>query len=928
MSVEPGFQLKQTNGGHILPEHLQDTHLTDSTPVSQPQLSHQSSKQSVAASLTASEGYYSASDHASSSSEERRPFYRTPPSHHQTPTQSHEQLVPHTDIPITSLRGVGIPRQQPPPPQPSFTHERPQSPAVSTIAEESRPETRDARRSQLLSGMDNESQVTTPGQDTTPYIRFAIDQLTRDEDVRGSRIYPEVRPTAQDEDDEDYPVERIIPDNGLGYMAQEQRTQHRMSQHMPARKPLRQSSTPLAAAPAPMATQPHRPQHQSQQYRQQHSPSPPRNQKDVFVAHNQPSAPLHFLPAILRPLWLGLFISLCLVMLAALIFTAVYSDRDGGYGLWDYGAFGDSRYFVFQYLPTLLGTLMFLWLIQIQAALQRLVPFISMSSDSFKQRSEAVFLRLYPMQFLWPNFQHFRAGHPGVGAFFVISWLFTWTIPLLASSFNVRYDLGRGVWRWIAVQGVIWTVVALYILQVIALVYLTMFLMRNPTGLKWDPRSLADMITLLERANNLGDYNNSETFERDDWHLVSNRADRIGYWSTTRRPNDIFYGIGEEGAEIRKFSIEEGRIREQGPKPDAAQANDFSIRMDIRSPSVRLRFLPWYLKDTSVIAWIVIAWVLLIAFLVVSFVNSAVSLGFLPRVYARTGADGFSASNFLYSFIPAVIGHFLFLAILSLDYSLRVLQPYKALASKGGATAEASLLVDYACRMPFSATLAALENKHFQTATLSFVSLASMSLPILAGGCFWTQYYGSEDTVRVAAELSGYYALCFFLALYTVSLFALLPGRRRAALPHRSNSLCEIISWVYQSPILTDRAFARPQTKPDLVARLMGTTYAERTWARSVASLVRPSRNNLRGDSPTDPALTEKTKKDRKHDKHDSVTDPGQVRYGFGIHVGRDGLEHLGIDRVRRGGNRSGRELVIWEEQQTDSKRKSWTSQV
>lgn len=790
--------------------------------------------------------------------------------------------------------------------------------------------------------MDNESPVTTPGHDTTPYIRFAIDQLTRDEDVRGSRVYPQVRPAVQADDandEDDYPVERIIPDHGLGYMALDQRTQERISQQSP-RKPGKHSYAPLPTAPAPTAGLPDRPQQEPQQHKQhrqhkQHkqpkSPSPPRPQQDVFLAHTQPPAHPHFLPAILRPLWVGLFLFLCLAMLAALIFAAVYSNRNGGLGLWDYAALGDSRYFVFYYLPTLSGTLLFIWLLQIQTALQRILPFISMFSDSAHQRSEAVFLQLYRSQFLSPNIQPFRAGHPGIGIFFTISWLFMWTVPLLASVFNVRYDLARAVWRWVAVQGVIWTVIALYALLVLGMIYLMIFLARSPTGLKWDPRSLADIITLLERSNNLEDYNNSEIFVKSNWHLVRNHAVRLGYWTTTKRPNDVFHGIGEEGAEVRKFSVEDGRIKEHRPdrsKPDETQANDFSIRMDFRSPSVRLRFLPWYLKDTFVVAWIVIAWVLLIAFFVVSFLNDAVRLGFLPRVFARTTTDGFSASNFLYSFIPAVIGQFLFLAFLSLDYSLRILQPFIALASKGGATAEVSLLVDYACRLPFSATLAALENRDFQTAVMSFVSLASMCLPVLAGGCFWTQYYGDEDTVRVAAELSGYYALCFFLALYAVSLIALLPGRRRAALPHGSNSLGEIISWVYQSPILTDRAFAHPKTKPDLVARLMGTTYAERTWARSVASLVRPSRNNLRPDSPTDPALKQKTRKEDDREKHDSVSDPGKIRYGFGIHIGRDGLEHLGIDRVRRGGDRSGRELVIWEEQQSSSQRKSWTSQV
>lgn len=906
--------------------------------VSQPRLSHQHSQQSVAASLAASEGFYSVADQSSSESDNNslKPLYQTPPSHHRTPAQSHEHLVPDSEAQVTSLRGVGIPRH----PQPAYINDRAHSPTVSTIIEE-RPGTQETRMSRSRGNMDNESNVTTPGQDTTPYIRFAIDQLTRDEEVRGSRVYPDNQPQRPvEEDDDDYPVERIIADDGLGYMAQDQRAQERISRYMPPKQEKRASAN-TTRKPVPVPPQTYNtvypPAQQmsiqkAPQVQQVQQPPSPRGQRDVFVASTRPHAPLRFTPAILRPLWLGLYISILALMVAGLIFSAIYSNRNGGIGLWDYGTFGDSRYFVFEYLPQIFGMVILLWLIQIQIALQRIMPFVSMASDSFHQRSEAVFLRLFPTQFLLPNIQHFRSGFRRIGVCYVIFWLFTWTIPLLASAYNVRYDLDRSIWRWVAVQGVIWTVIVLYILLIIALLVVLFTLFRNATGLKWDPRSLADIITLLERANIMADYNDSETFQKGDWHLVANRADRIGYWTTTRRPNDVFYGIGEEGGETRRYSVEQGRIKEKGPEreiPDTRRSSqgDFSIRMDIRSPSIRLRFLPWYLKDTSVIAWVVIALVLLVAFYVLSFVNSRVRLGFLPSVFARTDAQGFSASNFLYSFIPALIGNFLFLAILSLDYSLRVLQPYVSLSSKGGATAETSLLVDYAARLPLSVTLAAIENKHFQTAVLSLISFTSIALPILAGGCFWTQYYNDQEVVRVAADLPGYYALCFFLALYVIGLLAILPNRRRAALPHRSNTLAEIISWVYQSPILTDRAFARPQTKPELVARLMGNAYSERTWTRSVLSLVRPSRDNLRGDSPTDPALSEKqrARKDRRFEDPDTL-EPSQIRYGFGIHVGRDGLEHLGIDRVRRGGDRSARELVIFEEQ--NRKRKSWNSAV
>lgn len=763
--------------------------------------------------------------------------------------------------------------------------------------------------------MDSESMATTPGMDTTPYIRFAIDQLTRDEEVRGSRMYPQGRDDATQVSDEglqdeaDYPVERIVSDGSLGYMAQDARTHRRLSHHMAQG----QSKPTLDTIEGAMGSK--------QPYRERTEQA----QEDVFIARDTPNAPLNFLPSILRPVWLLAFALLCLLMLAALVFCAVYSNPQDGIGLWDYIEFGDNRYFVFEYLPTLLGALILMWLIQVQIALQRVVPFIAAASDRYHQRSEAIFLQISPLQFLVPRLEYFRAGQPLIGVCFLTFWLFQWTIPLLASSFNVRYDLDRAAWRWLAVKGVIWTVIVLYILLLLVLITLVIVL-RKPTGLKWDPRSLADIIALLERSNITTDYTGAETFENRDFQTLKGRSDRLGYWSTTKRPNDIFHGIGEEGAPTRRYSIEDGRIREKGAErahaDEAAvrkshRPSDFSIRMDIRSPNVRLRYLPWWLRNSAVLLWIVTATVLLVAFFVISFLNSAVRLGFLPQVFSRTNAAGFSASNFLYSFIPALIGQLLFLIILSFDYSLRAIRPYASLSSKGGATAETSLLVDYSARLPLSATFAALENQHYQNAILSLVSLISISIPILAGGCFWTQFYPNDDVVRVAADLPGFYALCFFLALYAISLLALWPGRRRAALPHRSNTLAEIISWIYQSPILGDRAFNRPQTKPELVARLMGSAYLERTWAQSLTSLIRPSRDNLRD---------QQIKKNKKNlekagiEARNSTLEPGKTRYGFGIHVGRDGLEHLGIDRVRRGGERSGRELVIWEEQN----RKSW----
>lgn len=789
------------------------------------------------------------------------------------------------------------------------------------------------------------SPSTTPGVDDTPYIRFAIDQLTRDEEVR--RETRQYAPAIQD----DYPVDRIIPDEGLGYVQHEQAPTPPPPPRVP-RKNWRRSMSPIG--------------------------------RDVFEPfypprESLPYPPLEFVPGILRPTWLGLYLSLCLLMLTGLLFCAIWSP--GHDGFWDYDMFGGGRYFVFQYLPTMLGMILLLWLFQIQKAVQRISPFMALASESPRARTEGVFLSIYPSHFLLPNLQHFRAGQPILGVCSIVFWLFLFTIPLLASTFNVRF-FGPpfvGQWRWVAVQGVIWTVIVLYILLIIALILVFVSLRRKTTGLKWDPRSLADIIALLERSNVMTAYNGSETFAstQEFRDRLQQRSDRLGYWHTSKRPQDIFYGLGEEGGTTRRYSIEAGRIREKAPErqyppPSAGSeaerqassagghAGDFSIRMDIRSSRIRARYLPWFLKDTFVVAWLVIVIVLLIAWLVVSFVNSAVNGGFFPLVPIAANSGGFSASNFLYSFLPATIAMLLFLLYQPLDLAYRRLAPFAALSAPGGTTAEKSLLVDYPARLPVSVTIAAAFNGDWQVAVLSFISLLTSTFPVLAGGCFWTQFYVSDVEVRVAAHPPAYYTLCVFLCLYAVSLLVLLvPGgyRKRMALPHDSRTLAEVVSWVYQSELLTDRAFARVGTRAEMVARLVGHEVAlhqpqqqreqqagvlgpkanDRTspWASFVNMVGGPKRNLAGGEkaeleagrtaeserlnpsaaaenpfsdpsetgTPTAPATAMRSEEVGEKRRHRTEQQPvGPTRYGFGIYVGRDGREHLGIDRMRRPG--------------------------
>jgi hypothetical protein len=925
---------------------------------------HSHSKQSVAA----SEDYYSLSDRASNagdehallpSSDDRRRF-STPPSRIQspddaayndihTPAQQQRHSIADERHFRRKAVGSGGPKELAPlaAEQKSLAWEK----GIHSGGEE------EAKK------MDPTSRTYTPGQDDSQFIRFAIDQLTRDEEIRGSRRYAvneEVGSSSTSSEGLAQPMHpyqqwpaslppAVVaaeasrrPQTPLGIRVvpydEEELQQGRLRQPRPI---------PDDIMAMPQTPEPIRRERLAQQKEMQAGPAPPHPlagraqtassssihadpESDVFVSYN-PIKPttqqprLNFVPAILRPMWLIIFLVLCLLMLTGLIFCAAWCLTHDG--MWDYISFGDARYFVFEYLPQIFGMIVLVWLLQIEIALIRIAPFMAMTSGSTKSRSAAQFLNLYPTQFLLPRIEYFRSGQTLLGVCFVIFWLFLFTVPLLGASFGVGFFGPRedGVWRWVAVQGVIWTVIVLYILLIVALSLLLVTLRRSETGLKWDPRSLADLIAMLERSNFLNEYTGTEIYTHlgDFRQRLWNSTPRLGYWTTSHRPNDIFYGLGEEGGLTRRYSVEAGRIREKGhryhPSIDSQRSHEdlelgdqSRVQLNYRHSVVRRRFIPWFLSSTAVLAWVLLAFVLLIAFYVVAFVNQATTgTGFLPQIRADTNSAGFSPANFLYSFVPGFIGFLIYLLWLPLDLAHRRLEPYRAMTSPTGALAEHSLLLDYPFRHPFSITLAALVNGHYKTALLSLVSLLNTAIPVLSGGIFWAQWYAGSTQVRISAEPSGLYALCVFLAIYAIALLALAPGRKGMRMPHESKCLAEVVSWLYQSPILLDRAFTRCQTKTELQTRLLGERAAIHTgfWA-SVTHLVhsfsreglnKPENQKAKAVLGVAPTATYTPTSDAEKRMSALSTSAERALYAFGVYTGRDGRDHLGVDKVGRG---------------------------
>ncbi|KAJ5780399.1 hypothetical protein N7457_005559 [Penicillium paradoxum] len=790
---------------------------------SRPQLARSESRQSIAA----SDDYYSFSDQASSTPDSLITVrvFMTPNSH------------PSSRPPSLAMSHMQLAEEE---------YESPRPPTSSTVRFGEERISRISPLSDRTASEETARRVPsdyagpppTPGLDDTPYVRFAIDQLTQDR-ARGIQRHDSVSTTTTG----DYPNDRLVWDEGLGYFTR-------------TRTPIRHDTPPVNqsyTSPSPVQALPQRPTSVDPE---SFIPVDPPEQSLMYP-------PLDYVPIVLRPWALALAIFCCLLMIAGVVFCNVWSH--GHSGLWNYIRQGDSRYFVMQFLPQILAAPIIIWSFVIQAAVYRIAPFAIMSAE--RQRGLVMHrLPILSQNFLLPDLSHFQHGEPLLGFSLFSIWLANFfALPLLSCLFQAKYYIigGQGVWRWTSVQSVGWTLVGLYGVLTIGLFLLSLRFGRGWTGLMWDPVSLADLISIIQRSNILHDFEHSETVPSVQESLDP-RILRLGYWKISSKP-EIFYGMGEVNAPVRSPSLHQtGKSRDSQPQGlvpvyyDVEQhgaAADDSPDGHLYPPFTRYRWTPWFLRSLPVFVWITIVFALFIAFVSVSFINNAIEGGFPPRLPTLPSTNGFSSSNFLYSFVPTLIGNVLFLAWQPIDVYFRALQPFAELSSPGGASAEQSILLAYPSAFPFQVTIQAIINRHFKIAWISLMSLLSLAIPILAGGVFIALWYPNHNDIRISALMPAFYALIVFCGLYALSFLAIWPGRRRY-LPHDITTLADLMSYLYQSPLLSDKILREPRSKTDLVTRLI---------------IAPPADRNL-------------------------------PLYGFGIYIGRDGKEHLGIDRFHRPG--------------------------
>ncbi|KAL7795812.1 hypothetical protein V8C37DRAFT_373531 [Trichoderma ceciliae] len=641
----------------------------------------------------------------------------------------------------------------------------------------------------------------TPGVDDTPYIQYALQALVGGQ----STSFPSHLVSGSSDD---Y-FERYEPTRGFDESAgySPPTLQDRVARGNPRPAPPQGPPSPLQ--PPRRSTASFDPTGASSS---RWVPVSKIMQKDIDP-HGRTYQPLTFKPRILRAFSMTILAILILLMMAALVFSARYSHEHSGLTPYP-GSIYSGQYFLFRILPQLLASIIFIYAQGVVTASLRALPFTAMASEDPRARYMALFRRLYPTSFLLPQF----IGPWQFRVFDIATWLAIFTIPLQSSAFTCI--LVHEKWTWAPVQAIVWALVALYGILLLATVILMVYWLVQWTGLAWEIRSIGDLLPLLNRSNVMASYRrkdlaeNAKVFKdqlRERWF------DRLGYWKAEDvTTGGIWYAIGtppDQGSGIATAAMGEKASKELFVDLNEAVPNS---ALEV----ARGRHLPLCLRNGPILASVAVTFLLLVALVVVSFLpQTRLESGFLPMLSAKPDRNAFSPADFVFSFVPALIGMILFLHFQAIDQSLRILQPWADLYDVNGSLAQRSLLADYAACLPLQSTWRALRNGHWRVAAVSLLAILFISIPVLGGGLLMA-LTGPDRTVRMYPSMPIFGVLLAFLFLYVGGLSLMVPHRRQFLLPRSVTSIAGIVSLCSAEELTQDAAFRSVRGRKDLESRL------------------------------------------------------------------------------------------------------------
>ncbi|KAG5982094.1 hypothetical protein E4U55_002291 [Claviceps digitariae] len=689
----------------------------------------------------------------------------------------------------------------------------------------------------------------TPGVDDSPYIQYALDALTRDRSGSSASQMP-----TPERDNESSPSQRVpgFMVKGFAPVQSPQIEPVSNKSHytpIPHRHPTAHFDSPVTQN-VPLererpALQPTRFPNSTAAGQSQWIPVN-KDELQTIDPRGRTYQPLTFKPRILRTMSMIAFVALSALMILGLILSAVYSHKY--HGLTPYpGSMYSWQYFVFRILPQLLAGAILIYAQSIVTASLRIMPFAALAREDPQERYLALFKRLYPRTFLLPQL----SGPWQLKAFGAATWLMNFTVPLQSTAFTVINDNGQAEWRWATSNGVVWTLVAFYVILLVATLILMIFWFSRWTGLMWDVRSIADLMPLLHRTNTMSSYRRKGLYGRD-WdfkaELPERWFDRLGYWQMEdMTTGGIWHTIGTSalptiGASEMPLEQQQGNNTNRGvswiDSSRGRPSNEISDDSHQTGSRALLDFeggsyMPFSLRSLPLITFVLVMASLVLALLIVSFLpQTRLETGFAPLVAVRPNSSAFSTGNFLYSFLPAGLGMVVFLLFQSLDRALRIAQPWGDMGQLDGALASRSILVDYAACLPFEVTWKALRNGHFRVAVISLMSVLFIFIPVLAGGLFMA-LTASNEQVRMFPSMPVFGVLLALLILYVGCLCILLPYRQQFRLPHSVDTIASIISFCTAEELCADAAFRSVRSRTDLMDRLgvgRGDRREESVW--------------------------------------------------------------------------------------------------
>ncbi|UNI13833.1 hypothetical protein JDV02_000535 [Purpureocillium takamizusanense] len=656
----------------------------------------------------------------------------------------------------------------------------------------------------------------TPGVDDTPYIQYALEALTRE---RGGTSTQHVSAPTSGRQPYLSDIPRRIPDEELAFAAVTQPPpMYNYSRNIkePRHVGVPRFGPNLAtviptAAPAEPASPP-APSLDGFPTTSDYWIAVDKFALEAIDPRGRTYPPLTYKPRILRPFSMMILMILCLLMIAALIFSDRFSAQRVGLAPYP-GTIYSGQYFVFRILPQLLAAIILIYAQSIVSASLRILPFTTMAKEDPRERYLAMFQNLYPTSFLLPQL----VGPWQLMVFDLATWVAIFTVPLQSVAFTCVY-VGNE-WRWTPSTGVVWALVGLYAFLLVATNFLMAFWFKQWTGLRWDVRSIADLIPLVNRTNTMSSYKKRALNGPDgDFkaQLSDRWFDRLGYWKTEDTlSSGIWHSIGTSAASpTHGPDIHDERVK-RGSFDASIGSHDL--------PSLGMgggNYLPWCLRDAPLIVLVVTTWLLLVALLIVSFLpQTRLDGGFAPKLSARPDEAAFSPANFVYGFIPSLLGMALWLLFQSLDQSLRIVQPWAEMIKLEGAVARRSILADYAACLPLQATWRALSNGHWRVAVTSLMWVLFVFIPVLAGGLFMA-LTADDESVRMYPSMPVLGVLLAFLILYVVCLLLLVPRRRQFMLPHSVSSPAGVLALCSADELVQDAAFRAVRSHRDLEVRL------------------------------------------------------------------------------------------------------------